>query len=526
MISIIDACVLVIYLMIILYIGHRVSRTNKTQEDYFVAGRSIPWFPVALTIIATTISANGFIGGPGWAYTIGLSAFMLNISIPLVMFFVCTCFLPFLYNLKVISCYEYLEKRLGKESRTLCAIGFLCTALIQISSMIYIPSLFIQTITGIPLLAILPVLVTISVAYTIVGGVKAVIWTDVIQMFVLWGGMFAIIFIIASNFNIGMSEFLNQAHQAGKLDALNYSFDLSAENGVWASLLGGSILWGQYYATDQSQVQRMLAAKSLRGLKRSLLFGGIAMNIMYMIFMFIGIALFVYYQGRQFASSNDVMIYFIVNEIPPGLMGLIIAAIFAAAMSSIDAILNSMSTVFIKDIYEPWFRKNQLPTPMAVSMRFTLLIAIIVVIFTFIGFNGTVSAVLAIVGKYISYTCGSILATFFLAMFTRRANDRGVATGFVTGILLTALVGNLTTINWLWYNLVGFVASILIGYLLSYLTGQPPSTEQLNYTYRAQKMLIRQDSKQNASEIPGVFDRYAYYLLLFFAIQYLFLIMI
>lgn len=519
MISIIDAIVLIVYLAIVLYIGHRVSKTNTTQEDYYIGGRSIPWFPVALSIIATTISANGFIGGPGWSYTSGLSAFMLNISIPLVLFFVCTCFLPFLYNLKVISCYEYLDKRLGHESRSLCALGFLSTALIQISSMIYIPSLFIEKITGVPMLVILPILVTISVAYTIVGGVKAVIWTDVIQMFVLWGGMLAIVGIVASNLDMGLAEFFSTARQASKLNALNFSLDLNVENGAWASLFGGGILWAQYYATDQSQVQRMLAAKSLKGLKRSILFSGIAMNIMYMTFMLIGIALFIYYKGRHFASSNDVMMHFIITEIPPGLMGLILAAIFAAAMSSIDAILNSMSTVFIKDIYEPWFRKDQQPVPMAVSIKFTFLIAIIVMVFTFFGFSGTISAVLAVVGKYISYTCGSILATFILAMFTIRANDRGVAIGFVCGIAMTAIVGNISSINWLWYNLIGFLVSCITGYVASHIVGTAPKQSQLTYTYKAQQAIANQ-----SQEKIGIMDRYSVYLLVFFVVQYAFLV--
>ena len=321
--SIIDLGIIVIYLGGLLYMGVRLGRGNETQEDYFVAGRSMGWMPVALSIAATTISGNGLIGGPGWSYQSGMKAFMLNASIPLVLAIVCCWFLPFLYHIRVTSCYEYLQKRFGEKSRILGAAGFLVTALIQVSSMVYIPSLIISQLTGWDIRFILVLIVIISTGYTLLGGIKAVIWTDAIQMAVVWGGLFAIVFLALQNLDIGFWDTIQVAREAGKLTALDFSLSLEAENGFFVTLLGGGILWMQYYMADQSQVQRMFAAKSVKVVKRSLLTSGILMNTMYFLFMIIGFIMFSVYNGQVFKNTNQVMIQFIADQVPVGVMGCI-----------------------------------------------------------------------------------------------------------------------------------------------------------------------------------------------------------
>ena len=183
--SFIDIAVVAIYVIGMLAMSIQVGKTNKNQDDYFIGGRSMPWIPVACSIAASTISANGFVGGPGWAYTSGMISFMLQFSIPLVLIVVCNYIVPFMYNLKITSSYEYLEMRFGKATHLLGCIGYLATAATLLSGFVYIPSLIIQQITGWSLGVIVPIVVVVVIAYTMAGGIKAVIWTDAVQMVVL-----------------------------------------------------------------------------------------------------------------------------------------------------------------------------------------------------------------------------------------------------------------------------------------------------------------------------------------------------
>ena len=183
----------------------------------------MPFIPVACSIAASTISANGMIGGPGWAYTSGFSSFMLQFSIPLVLVVACNYVVPFMYNLKLTSCYEYMEMRFGKKCHILACLGYLFTAVTLLSGFVYIPSLIIQQMTGWSLGVIVPIIVVVVIVYTMAGGIKAVIWTDAIQIVVLWIGMFAVMLIPFSKTGMSLTQVMDNAQAAGLLNALNFS---------------------------------------------------------------------------------------------------------------------------------------------------------------------------------------------------------------------------------------------------------------------------------------------------------------
>lgn len=349
--TIIDAAIIFIYLMGMLVLGFIMGKTNKTQEDYFVAKRSLPWLPIGLSIAATMISCNSFVGGPGWGYHSGLLPFMQNMTVPLALFISTTIFVPMLYDLKLTSVYEYIELRLGPKTRMAAVLGFILNSLIQVSSMVFVPSLVLQRFMGVSINIIIPVIVVIAVVYTMAGGIKAVIWTDAIQILVIWGGLIGGMVFMFAKSNIGFLETVHMAAQAGKLRAFDASwqFSLTNENGFWAALVGGLFMWSRYFSFDQAQVQRMFTAKSIRELKRSFVVSGIMMNVLYFLFIFLGALLFIQFGGAAFENANDVMIRFI-GGLPAGLVGLLLASLFAAAMSSVDSLLNSMSTVITKDI--------------------------------------------------------------------------------------------------------------------------------------------------------------------------------
>lgn len=513
-----DVSIVVIYLAGLVWLGWKLGRNNKSQKDYFIGGRSVATLPIALSIAATTVSANGFIGGPGWGYESGLIAFMLNYSIPLVMIVTLSVFLPFFYNLDVTSIYEYIELRLGGWSRMLAVIGFTASNLIQVGSFLFIPSLIITTFTGWSLFAVVPLVVLISIVYTLLGGIKAVIWTDAVQMVVLWGGLAVSFFIILSELQLDFMEAYHTAEAAGKLDSLDFSLDFKLENGGWAALIGGGFLWLKYYAADQTQTQRMFAAKSIQEVKKSLCLSGVIMNVTYFAFMIIGVLLFISFDGQSFRNSNEVMIEFIAGQIPVGILGLIIAGVFAAAMSSIDSVLNSVTTVFVKDVYEKFFTREE--AGLKVSMTFTVVFGLLLIGFTLLAFAGTTASILEVVGSYLSYFSGPMLAMFFLGMFTTRGHDYGAASGFIVGIVITTWSASLDIVNWLWNYPIGFISSFAVGYVISCFL--PPSSKT-RYTVAGQIRALKRENhvedEGGYSILPGTFDRYSWFLLGFFVLQ-------
>jgi SSS family solute:Na+ symporter len=518
----IDMIIVAVYMIGLIVMGYRLSKGNETQEDYFVGGRSVATLPIALSIAATTISANGFVGGPGWSYNSGLMAFMLNFSIPLVMALTLAIFLPFFYNLKVTSIYEYIEMRLGGTSRFFVVLGFIASNVIQVGSFLFIPSLIIQTFTGWSLTTVVPVVVAVAIVYTLLGGIKAVIWTDAIQMFVLWGGVIATVIILLTNLEMGFFEAMSVAKQEGKLAALDFSADIKLENGVWVALIGGLFMWLKYFATDQTQTQRMFAAKSVKEVKKSICISGFVMNITYFLFMIIGVLLYVFFEGKEFDNSNNIMITFISSYIPVGVLGLIIAAVFSAAMSSVDSVLNSVTTVFVKDIYEKFITKGE-QASLKVSMIFTLTFGVLLIGFTLMTFSGTTSSILKVVGSYLSYFSGSILAMFLLAMFTKKANDKGVALGFVLGIASTVYIGKLGVVNWLWNYPIGCILTFIIGYAASLLIKSEQKVNFEEFTFKGQRAKLMAEGKTTDSDgssiLPGVMDKYTYMLLALFVFQ-------
>ncbi len=525
-----DFFIVIFYMIGMIFIGYKLGKKNETQEDYFLAGRSMPWFPVGLSIAATMISANGFVGGPGWAYYSGIAPFMVNITVPLAIMVALYTFIPVFYNLRLTSVYEYVEKRLGVYSRTLTVLGFLTNSLIQVSSMVYIPALIINRFTDLDIKISVVFIVIIAVIYTLLGGIRAVIWTDATQMFILWGGLiFAFVFIIRST-GLTLGETFAIARETGKLNAIDFSMDLSFTNGFWASLLGGFVMWVRYFGLDQGQVQRVLTSKSYKGIKNSFVISAITMNIIYFLFMLLGVMLFIYYKGASFTSSNDIMIDFIANHLPIGIVGLILSGIFAAAMSSIDSLLNSMTTVYIKDIHERFFSKSKKLTSLKNTMIISTVFGILIVVFTLFGFSGTLKSVLDVIGKYISYLSGPMCGAFSLGMFTVKSNDKGVSIGILLGMLLTFLINVNINISWIWNPAIGFILTFLIGYVASNLFNSE-KTDKERYSYTVKGLREKMVESGNTVEegvliLPLKVDKYSIILIVVFLLQYVVLFMI
>ena len=525
--SLIDFSIIIIYMLIMLFMGYFLGKGNKNQDDYFLAGRSMPWIPVALSVAATMISANSFIGAPGWAYLSGISPFMVNITVPLAIMMALYTTIPIFYNLKLTSVYEYSEKRLGPISRTVTVLGFLLNSLIQVSSMVYIPALIVSKFTNFDIKSSVVIIVVVAIIYTLLGGIKGVIWTDTIQMLLLWGGLFFAFFYILKATNLTIGETYNVAFESGKLHAIDFTFNLNSTNGFWASLMGGFVMWFRYFALDQVQVQRLLTSKSYKGIKNSFVFSAVIMNLLYFLFLILGVMLFIYYDGAEFSSANDIMIDFIGNKLPVGVVGLLLSGVFAAAMSSIDSLLNSMSTVYTKDIHERFISKGSKESSLKNTMIISGIFGILIIGFTIIGFSGTLKSVLDTIGSYISYISGPMCGGFLLALLTTKANDKGVSLGIILGMIFTYLINNLFVYSWIWNPLIGLLLTFLIGFLCSFLFKETKSKDEIyRYTILGQRKEIIEKgeiTEEGVNKLPLSLDRYSYILIIFFILQYLIL---
>ncbi len=479
-----------------------------------------------MSIIATWTSAAAFVSAPGWVYQDGLIAYIIILNIPLVMFFCSGIFVPFVYNLKIVSVYQYIEERFGSIARLFVAIGFLITSTMLIGVMVLVPSLVLNALTGLSNILISSIILLIAVVYTMMGGIKAVIWTDVSQMAVLWFGGLVVFYVVLAGVDVDFASGMQLLRDAGKLDSLDFSWNLALNNGVWVSLIGYGILHMQYFSSDQSQVQRLFTARSMKDVKYSFWFSGILLNTQFFIFMTLGLLLYLFYDARGFDDSNLVMVDFIVNHVPVGIFGVIIAAIFAASMAAIDSLLNSMTTVYVKDLHERWLARERGATAsLALSRLVTLLFGMATAVFVYVMGDDPKSPLVALMGEYVSYLTGAMFGMFVMGMFSRTANQTGVCTGFVVGIIVVAVANQLYSFDWGWKSPLGLVTTCVVAWLVSRLTGGERRAID-RYTYMGQRNELIGEGRIEQDGVyllPGRFEKRSYILLVFFFLQFGFL---
>ena len=279
--------IVVAYLLANLLLGWFMSRKISTAEDYYIGDRSAPWWAIGISVIATYVSALSFLGGPAWAYGDGMAALAIHINYPLVIFIVVVFFLPFFYSSGVASIYDYLERRFGKKSRAIMSVLFLISQTITTASILTATAFVITFATGIEPKTAIIVMSTIVVGYTLMGGMNAVIWTDVLQGFILFIGAGVIFYILVGEVS-PMSEALTMLGENDKLNPLNWSVDFSVTPTVWAGVVAMTLFHVTVYGSNQMMVQRTLGAKSMGDAKKSYLLMGFVAFFIYFLFFFIG----------------------------------------------------------------------------------------------------------------------------------------------------------------------------------------------------------------------------------------------
>ena len=493
---------LVAYLVGITGLGVWIGRGQKDSKDYFVAGRTIPWWAVMFSVVASETSALTFISIPGLAYVGNLGFLQVATGYLLGRIVVAYTLLPRYYRGNLVTAYALLETRFGLATRRFTSIIFMVTRGMADSVRVFATAVPIALILG-PLLpagAVMPtavlVLGTLTILYTFKGGMRAVVWTEIVQAGVyLFGGISAIV-IIGNLVAGGWGSIISSASAAGKLHVLDFYTGFDRPHTIFAGLLGGAFLSMASHGADQMIVQRLLSARSLKDAQAAVIGSGVAIVIQFTLFLMIGIGLWVLNAGKTFPLPDAIFPTFIITSMPHGLVGLLLAAILAATMSTHSGAINSLAAASTHDIYLPLTgRTADDPRTLRVGKIFALIWGVVLTGGALLFPQDSKTPVVVVALSIASFTYGALLGGFFLGIISKRAIQRDAITGMAVGILamtfvvfakqllpvLPSLHDILTTLSkiaWPWYVLIGTTVTVGVG-ILSSFTHSPQKTEAI-----------------------------------------------
>jgi Na+/proline symporter len=557
----IDWTIIGLYLTWMIWDGLRLTKRSHELEGYFLGGRSLPWWAVGLSVMATQLSAITMVGTTGQGYADGMRFLQYYYALPLAMVVLSITLVPFFHNAKVYTAYEYLERRFDAKTRALTSLLFLLSRSMALGVVISAPAVFLSVMLGLSITQTVLITAVPTIAYTMFGGVQAVAWTDVKQMVLIVGGLLAAVAVLLAGLpgDVGFLDALTLAGSTGRLRTFDFTFDVSNRYTFWSGTIAAFFLFCSYFGTDQSQVQRYLTTPSVDEARSSLLMSAYWKIPLQALVLLVGVLMFAFYlfapspmlfdsrydpQMRQgphaaqyaalearFQSAADrraaaatevvrargagdearlaearaafttgdaevtrvrndartlvrdaagdkayddvnyVFPTFIMTKMPPGLVGLLIAAIFAAAMSTIAGELSALSTASVIDFYRRFYRPEAGDAHLLVVSK---------VVTVFWGVFASVVAVKAaalgslieVVNTFGSYFYGSILGVFILAIAFPRATANGAFIGLLAGMGAVAAVANQTPVAFLWLNVVGAVAVVVAGMLVSVVERQ------------------------------------------------------
>jgi SSS family transporter len=552
---VVDWCIVFAYLLYVVWHGLRMTRNTDSAEGYFLASRSLPWWAVGLSVMATQMSAITLVGTTGQAFDDGMRFIQFYYGLPLAMIILCVTAVPFFYRAKVFTAYEYLEKRFDAKTRTLTSFLFLMSRGLGVGVIIAAPSVILSIVLGWDEVITIFVIGLSTTFYTMVGGVQAVTWTDVKQMAIILAGLAICVFLIVDSFpaGISMADGLHLAGASGKLTTIDTSFDLSERYTIWTGLFAATFLFLSYFGCDQSQVQRFLTARSVDEGRVSLLMSAFLNIPLQFFILLIGVLVFVFYQfatppmvfnateaertqmaqpaafervqteyqaahqrrnkaalnyiearensnpaevsvtrnsylqasdefsqqrraavdlvksatgNPSFNDINYVFPSFVVGNMPIGVVGLIIAAIMAAAMSSVAAELNSLATASTADFYKQFVNPDGSNSEL---VRFGRLATLAWGLFACVvaTYATNLGSLIEVVNRFGSYFYGSLLGVFVLAFAVPSATSAGAFSGLLFGMVSVGVASQYSDIAFLWFNVVGCLVAVMSGYLIS-----------------------------------------------------------
>lgn len=495
-----DYIIISVYFIGMILLSIFVGRGQKSKEDYYVGGRKLPWWAVGISTMATQTSAISFISIPAFVaikQNGGLTWLQYELGVPIAMIIVITLFIPYFRKLKLISIYEYLELRFNPQVRLLVSSVFLVSRGFATGVGVYAIAMVLSTCMGLNIGVTIVLIGVITIIYDTIGGIKAVVYSDVIQTIVLFGGIFLCIFYCIQEVG-GWSDIM-ASFPRQRLDPIDLSsgFNKDSQLPLWAFLFGGIFLYVSYYGTDQSQVQRELSAGSIEETKKSLLFNGIARFPLTIMYVILGVSLYSVYvrdpdlQIQVISREPDYLVPYFILKLPVGVRGLLFASLLAAAMSSLDSALNSLSAITMKDFILKY--KKKVSNELRVSRMITVCWGIVITICAF--FAGEIAeTVIESINKVGSAFYGPILAAFAIGIISKRFYRQYIFIGIIAGVLFNICLWTFfPNVFWMWWNLFGFVVTILVTEIL-YAIGNKESSLS-SYHHSLKDFSIKLDRK-------------------------------
>ncbi len=438
------------YLLAITAFGSYFARFQKTTRDYFLTGQSVPWWAICFTIVATETSTLTFISVPATAYASDMTFLQLVFGYIVGRVLVSALFIPAYFRGELFTSYELLQRRLGPSVKNLSAVIFLITRSLADGVRLFATALVISVVTHVPVAWAVVILGIAMIVYTVRGGASAVIWTDVVQLFVYIAGASVVFVSLLALIPGGWSEVVRVGSSAGKFRVLDFSTALARPYTFWAGIIGGIALTLSTHGTDQFLVQRLLAARSAREASRGLVLSGFLVFAQFVLFLVIGVMLFTYYQHvplpRTLARPDELLPTFIVTALTHGAAGFIVAAIVAAALSPS---INAMAATTVNDFYVKYYRPNaDERTLMRVSRSWTVIWGI-VQIGVAIAAQWMQRSVLDAGLAVLSYASGPVLGAFLLGTLAPSMSEGQALAGMLAGLGVMTLVWSATPVAWL-----------------------------------------------------------------------------
>ncbi|MDZ8118992.1 sodium:solute symporter family transporter [Pontiella agarivorans] len=459
--------VLLLYLAGMIGIGIHFSRRQENSEMFFLGGRKLPWLAVAMSMYASLTSAVTYIGLPGTAYAENISLIIVSFMSPIVAPFILLIFYPLYHRLRVTTSYEYILKRFGAPAKYAVASLFLLARLGWLGTVVYAPAMAMSTVTGIPLWICICMMGLLATVYTALGGLAAVVWTDAIQFIILIGGAVWVSISLIQGVEGGAGAIIALAGETGRLDIGDWKINLFSMTGP-AVAISFFFQLMQDYGTDQITVQRLMATGSLKKTVKSVAFNACTDFFIIGLLMFIGLGLFAFFQNTELPAGitpDKTMPYYIIHYLPQGISGLLITAVFAAAMSSMDSGINSIATVLISDF------THGVKNEVRLARQLTLALGLLATALAF--YVSTIGGILKAFFSFMGMFSAPVLALFLMGALTQKGNFKGWLIGLGASIAVSIWIQKFTPVHELYYFPASFFVSFSIGLIASRFF-QPP----------------------------------------------------
>jgi SSS family transporter len=475
-----DIFIIVTYLLGITFFGLRFRKSQRSLRDYFLADRNIPWWAIGLSIVAAETSTLTVIGTPGIAYGGNFGFLQVVFGYLAGRIVISLLFIPQYFRGEMFTAYQLIDRRFGPALHRISAGVFLVMRAAAEGVRVWAVAIVVGIVLGTSEVGSVAIVMLLTLIYTFEGGMAAVIWTDVVQLLIYISGTLVGLFTLMHLVPGGWGAVHSATQAAGKLQVFDFSFSLLNAYTFWAGLIGGMFFNTATHGTDQLMVQRLLAARNKRDSQFALLFSGVVILAQFTLFLVVGAALWVFYRmfppATQFAKADYIFPTFIVDHMPQGISGLLLAAILAAAMSNLSAALNSLSSTTMIDFYLRIRPHTSEGARLGLSRGATILWGIVLFGLALASRYG--GSVLERGLSIASVAYGGLLGVFLLGLVTKRATQTGAIIGMLCGLALNVYLWGWTRVAWTWYTIIGSSCTFAVGYIASLVTAPAQPVER------------------------------------------------